>query len=92
MKKYDLCVKSGIYTDRSENEKTNWENIVVMLDDGSPYILLKPYINLAGFPREEERNHLIVSLFDHSEQSNSKNTERTESNADAQASEEPIPF
>ena len=46
----------------------NWENIGVMVDDGSTYILLKPYMNLAGFPREEGRNHLIVSLFDHSEQ------------------------
>ncbi len=92
MKKYDLCVKSGTYTDRSGNEKVNWENIGVMVDDGSPYILLKPYMNLAGFPREEGRNLLIVSMFDHSDQRASRNTERTEANADAQASEEPIPF
>ncbi len=93
MKKYDLCVKSGTYTDRNGNEKTNWENIGVMVDDGSPYILLKPYINLAGFPREEGRNHLIVSLFDHSEQRSSRNSERAENpNMDIQASEEPIPF
>lgn len=93
MKKYDLCVKSGTYTDRNGNEKTNWENIGVMVDDGSRYILLKPYINLAGFPREEGRNHLIVSVFDHSEQRNSRTTERAEDfNADAQVNEEPIPF
>ena len=92
MKKYDLCVKSGTYTDRNGNEKVNWENIGVMIDDGSPYILLKPYINLAGFPREEGRNHLLVSVFDHGEQRNNKATERAEANADAQASEEPIPF
>lgn len=92
MKKYDLCVKSGTYTDHSGSEKVNWENIGVMVDDGSPYILLKPYMNLAGFPREEGRNHLLVSVFDHIEQHGSRNTERTESNADAQTSEEPIPF
>ena len=92
MKKYDLCVKSGTYTDRNGNEKVNWENIGVMVDDGSPYILLKPYINLAGFPREEGRNHLLVSVFDHSEQRSNRNTERTEFNADAQTSNEPIPF
>ena len=91
--KYDLCVKSGTYTDRNGNEKTNWENIGVMFDDGSRYILLKPYINLAGFPREEGRNHLIVSVFDHSEQRGGRNTEREDVfNADAQANEEPIPF
>ncbi len=98
MKKYDLCVKSGTYTDRNGNEKVNWENIGVMVDDGSPYILLKPYINLAGFPREEGRNHLLVSVFDHSvfdhnEQRTSRNTDKgAEFNADAQAGEEPIPF
>ena len=92
MKKYDLCVKSGTYTDRNGNEKVNWENIVVMVDDGSPYILLKPYINLAGFPRDEGKTNLIVSVFDHSEQRGSRNTERTESNANAQPHEEPIPF
>ena len=93
MKKYDLCVKSGTYTDRNGNEKVNWENIGVMVDDGSPYILLKPYINLAGFPREEGRNHLIVSVFDHSEQRSNRNIDKgAEFNAGVQASEEPIPF
>ena len=86
MKKYDLCVKSGTYTDRSGNEKVNWENIGVMIDDGSPYI------HLAGFPRDEGRNHLIVSVFDHSEQRGNRTAERTESNVDEQTSEEPIPF
>ena len=63
-----------------------------MVGDGSRYILLKPYINLAGFPCEEERNHLIVSVFEHSKQ-RSKATGRTEDfNADAQSNEEPIPF
>ncbi len=88
MKKYDLCVKSGTYTDRNGNEKVNWENIGVMVDDGSPYILLKPYMNLAGFPREEGRNHLLVSVFG-SDQRCSRNTDK---GAEAQTSEEPIPF
>ena len=93
MKKYDFCVKSGTYTDRNGNEKVNWENIGVMIDDGSPYILLKPYINLAGFPREEGRNHLLVSVFDHSELRGSKNADKgAEANVDTQAHDEPIPF
>ena len=68
MKKYDLCVKSGTYTDRSGNEKALWENIGCVMENGnSPYILLKPWVNLAGFPRDEGRNHLIVSLFEQKE-------------------------
>ena len=38
MKKYDLCVKSGTYTDRY-----------------GYYLLIKPWINFTGFPREEDK-------------------------------------
>lgn len=78
MKKYDLCVKSGAYTDRNGNEKVNWENVgVMMVNSNGPYLLIKPWVNLAGFPREEGRSHLIVSLFEHNEteQRSSRNSE-----------------
>ena len=75
MKKYDLCVKCGTYTDRNGNEKVNWENIGVMMESGNgPYLLIKPWVNFAGFQREEGRNHLIVSMFEPKE-----NEQRTES-------------
>ncbi|MBQ3455647.1 MAG: hypothetical protein IJG36_04360 [Synergistaceae bacterium] len=93
MKKYDLCVRMS-YTDKNGDTKTSWENVGVMMENGNgPYILIKPWVNFAGFPREEGRNHLIISLFDHSEQRTSRNTDKSaESNPDEQASEEPIPF
>lgn len=93
--KYDLCVKSGTYTDRNGNEKTNWENIGVMVDDGSRYILLKPFINLAGFQREEGRSYLIVSMFEHkdNDQRNSRNSEREDFSTDNQNYDpDKIPF
>ncbi len=95
MKKYDLCVKSGTYTDRKGNEKVNWENIGVMVDDGSPYLLLKPYISLAGFPREEGRSHLLVSVFEHKEQEqrSSRNSDKEDFSAEVQEyNPDKIPF
>ena len=95
MKKFDLCVKSGTYTDRNGNEKVNWENIGVMVDDGSPYLLLKPYISLAGFPREEGRSHLLVSVFEHKEQEqrSSRNSDKEDFSAEVQEyNPDKIPF
>ena len=96
MKKYDLCVKSGTYTDRSGNEKVNWENVGVMMENGNgPYLLIKPWVNFAGFPRDEGRSHLIVSLFEHkdSEQRSSRNNEREDFSTDTQDyNPDKIPF
>ena len=96
MKKYDLCVKSGTYTDRNGNEKVNWENVGVMMENGNgPYLLIKPYINFAGFPREEGRNHLIVSMFEHKEQEqrSSSNSSKEEFSTDVQEyNPDKIPF
>lgn len=98
MKKYDLCVKCGTYTDRNGNEKVLWENIGALMENGNgPYILLKPYINLAGFPRDEGRNHLIVSLFELKENEHTRSNDKSGNfSADIQPDEqyEPnkIPF
>ena len=99
MKKYDLCVKSGTYTDRNGNEKVNWENVGVMMENGNgPYLLIKPWVNFAGLPREEGRSHLIVSLFEHkdNELRNCRNTGRDDFTSDVQDYEQlnsaQIPF
>lgn len=96
MKKYDLCVKSGTYTDRNGNEKVNWENVGVMMENGNgPYLLIKPYINFAGFPREEGRSHLIVSMFEHKEQEQRsiRNSGKEDFSADVQEYDpDKIPF
>ena len=98
MKKYDLCVRIS-YTDKNGDNKTSWENVGVMMENGNgPYILIKPWVNFAGFPREEGRSHLIVSLFEHkeSEQRSSRNSDREDFSSDVQSYEQSnsaqIPF
>ena len=98
MKKYDLCVRMS-YTDKNGDNKTSWENVGMMMENGNgPYILIKPWVNFAGFPREEGRSHLIVSLFEHkeTEQRSSRNTEREDFSSDVQTYEQSnsaqIPF
>ena len=98
MKKYDLCVKMS-YTDKNGDTKTSWENVGVMMENGNgPYILIKPWVNFAGFPRDEGRSNLIVSLFEHkeNEQRSSRNSEREDFSSDVQSYEQSnsaqIPF
>ena len=98
MKKYDLCVRMS-YTDKNGDTKTSWENVGVMMENGNgPYILIKSWVNFAGFPREEGRTHLIVSLFEHKEndQRSNRSNEREDFSSDVQTYEQSnsaqIPF
>ena len=98
MKKYDLCVRMS-YTDKNGDTKTSWENVGVMMENGNgPYILIKPWVNFAGFPREDGRTHLIVSLFEHKEndQRSNRSNEREDFSSDVQTYEQSnsaqIPF
>ena len=98
MKKFDLCVRMS-YTDKNGDNKTSWENVGVMMVNGNgPYLLIKPWVNFAGFPRDEGRSHLIVSLFEHkeTEQRSNRNSEREDFSSDVQSYEQSnsaqIPF
>ncbi len=95
MKKYDLCVRIS-YTDKNGDTKTSWENVGVMMENGNgPYLLIKPWVNFAGFPRDEGRSHLIVSLFEYkeNEQRSNRNSEREDFSADTQDyNPDKIPF
>ena len=59
----DLCVASGHYTDVSGKDRNQYENIGVVMrnEKGESYLILKPYINLSGFP--QKGNGVIVSIF-----------------------------
>ncbi len=87
------------YTDKNGDTKTSWENVGLMIENGNgPYILIKPWVNFAGFPREEGRSHLIVSVFEHKEndQRSNRSTEREDFSSDVQTYEQSnsaqIPF
>ena len=66
MKKlYDLVVAKDRYTRSDGEEKTNWQNVGVIMekDDGSRFILIERSINFAGFPNPENRSSILVSMF-----------------------------
>lgn len=86
MVRYDLCVKSA------SSEKAHFENIGLLVhpDNGSEYLLLKPWINLGGFSREDGRAYLLVSVFEH--RSNESKQVQTTEDSPADVEYEAIPF
>lgn len=62
----DLAVAGSKYTDREGNEKTNWINIgsIMEKDDGGKFMILSRTFNPAGVPNPENKDSLIVSMFD----------------------------
>ena len=61
----DLCVKNGTYKDKYGNEKTKYENVGERItgDDGSHFLLIKPHINFAAFPRKQGSDRVAISIF-----------------------------
>lgn len=62
----DLAVKTGEYTDRDGNTKGRYENIGVIMqkDDGGKFMMLKRTFNAAGVPNPDNRDTVLVSMFD----------------------------
>lgn len=62
----NLSVAIGKWTDKDGNEKTNWLNIgsIMQKDDGGKFMILNRTFNIAGVPNPENRETLIVSMFD----------------------------
>lgn len=62
----DLAVATSKYTDRAGNEKTNWQNIgsIMEKDDGGKFMILSRTFNPAGVPNPDNKDSLIVSMFD----------------------------
>ena len=62
--KFNMAVKVGEYEKGSET-KGRYENVgVVMEGDNGPYVLLKRSFNPAGVPNTDERDKIIISLFE----------------------------
>lgn len=62
----NLSVATGKYTDRNGTEKTNWKNIGAILqkEDGGKFMLLDRTFNPAGVPNPENKDMLLVGMFD----------------------------
>jgi len=64
-KLYDVCVKTGSYTNQQGEPKNRYENIgtVMQGDDGGQFMLLKTTFNPAGVPNPENRDTVMCSMF-----------------------------
>lgn len=64
-KKFDLVIKTGSYTDKEGNPKGRYKNIGSMMEsDGKPFLLIDPTFNFAAIRRDENRDMVIVSMFE----------------------------
>ena len=75
-KLYDMCVKTGSYTDQTGTLKNRYKNIGVVMsgNDGGKYILLEKTFNPAGVPGDSDKDSCMVSLFEVKDQQNGSPT------------------
>lgn len=61
----DLAVKTGSYTVNGET-KNRYINVgsVMKSDDGSTFLLLNTTFNPAGVPNPDNRDNVLISIFD----------------------------
>lgn len=69
-KVYDICVKTGEYTDRNGQTKGRWKNVGAVMrgSDNNSFLILDRTFNLAGIPNPENRDTVLCSLFRPQEQ------------------------
>jgi len=64
-KLFDVVVSTGKYTNSQGEEKSNFENVGVVLEgDNGPYLLLKRTFNPAGVPNPDNKDSVLISLFE----------------------------
>jgi hypothetical protein len=62
MKKYDLAVKTGEYTNKDGQKKNKYKNVGAILEsENGPYILLDKTFNPAGI--QDGKNSVLISMF-----------------------------
>ena len=82
----DLAVAGSKYGDG----KTNWINIgcIMEKDDGGKFMLLNRHFNPAGIPNPDNRDTLIVSMFDVKEKEKSASDKVSDAFNGTQVNEE----
>ena len=59
---YDICVKTGSYTNRDGETKNRYINVgAVIQGDNGPFMLLERWFNPAGV--DTDRDSVLLSLF-----------------------------
>ena len=96
----DLAVKTGSYTDSTGAQKGRYLNVGSLMksDDGSFFILLNTTFNPAGVPNPDNRDNVLISVFDLREQGDAPAQRPAQRQAPAQQSapatlsDDDIPF
>lgn len=85
----DLAVKTGSYTDRDGNTKGRYKNVGSLMesDDGSKFILLDTTFNPAGVPNPDNRDNVLISIFELKDQDGGQ---RQQSSAPARQAPAPV--
>ena len=59
---YDICVKTGSYTNRDGETKNRYQNVgAVIQGDNGPFMLMERWFNPAGV--DTDRDSVLLSLF-----------------------------
>lgn len=75
-KAYDLAVKTGSYIDREGNTKNRYKNIgIVKQGENGMYMLLDRTFNPAGVPNPDDKDMVMVSMFEPKEDAPASNAE-----------------
>jgi len=62
---YDAVVTTGKYKNAQGEEKSNYENVgTVLQGENGPFLLLKRTFNPAGVPNPENKDSVLISLFE----------------------------
>lgn len=88
--KYDLAIKTGEYTNSAGEKKNRYINVGVMMEkDGKPYILLDRTFNPAGVPNPDNKERVLISLYEQKGKSDTAPTSAPKAAADMDSE---IPF
>lgn len=82
-KLYDAVVKVGSYTNSQGEQKNRYENVgSVMQGDSGQFLILKRTFNPAGVPNPDNKDSIIVSMFEpQNQQSNQQSQQQNQQQA-----------
>lgn len=64
-KKYDVVAKIGTYQNKEGETKGRYLTVGSILEnDGKPFLLLNRHFNPAGLPNPDNRDSVLLSLFE----------------------------